>query len=205
MALNEPVNIFDEDQFAQLKEARGVAEGASTSALADAIAHATKRVITERMDEDPALFAKFSEMIQQAIDDFLARRLSETEYLETVVDIRERVVARKHDDVPERIRDDEATMAYFGVVKQALEAAGVGTDDLDDICAGVAEAARSALATHKKVRFWEDLDVQKRVEVDLDDYLFDEVRSARGIELPPVLHDEVIAAVMRVARSRASR
>ena len=205
MALNEPVNIFDEDQFAQLKEARGVAEGASTSALADAIAHATKRVITERMDEDPALFAKFSEMIQQAIDDFLARRLSETEYLETVVDIRERVVARKHDDVPERIRDDEATMAYFGVVKQALEAAGVGAADLDDICAGMAEAARSALAAHKKVRFWEDLDVQKRVEVDLDDYLFDEVGGARGIELPPELHDEIIAAVMRVARSRAAR
>lgn len=49
-----------------------------------AIAHATKGVITEKMDEDPASYEKFSKLIQQAIDDFRARRISDLAYVEKV-------------------------------------------------------------------------------------------------------------------------
>lgn len=205
MALNEPVNIFDEMQFDQLKQAHGVTEGKSASALADAIAHATKHVITERMDEDPALYAKFSEMIQEAIDGFLSRRLSETEYLATVVDIRGRVVVGQHEDVPASIGSDEATMAYFGVIRQALEGLIPAVVERDALCADAAIEAREILARNDKVRFWDDPDAQNRVRNDLDDYLYDVVRDERGVRLTPEQQDEIIESVMRVARSRSAR
>ncbi|MDZ4063705.1 MAG: restriction endonuclease subunit R, partial [Coriobacteriia bacterium] len=198
--------IFDEGAFDELKEARGVAEGKSPGALADAIAHATKRVITERMEEDPALYERFSEMIQRAIDEFLAHRLNERDYLATVVDIRKRVVVGQHEGVPESIQDDEAAMAYFGVVRQVLEAAAAGDDlDFDEIGAGAALAIREILARNDKVRFWDDTDAQNHVRNEIDDYLYDIVRDQCGIELSLEQQDNVIERVMRVARSRAGR
>lgn len=205
IALNEPVNIFDEQQFEQLKEIHGVAEGKSSAAVADAIAHATKRVITERMDEDPALYQKFSEMIQQAIDDFLARRICERDYLETVVDIRQRVVTGEHEAVPERIATDEAAMAYFGVIREVLQETGLVALDLDEIAADAAIAMCGTLARNHKVRYWDDPDVQNRTRDEMDDYLYDVVRDESGVHLAPEQHDEIIERVMRVARSRAHR
>ncbi|MHB9149459.1 MAG: type I restriction endonuclease subunit R [Thermoleophilia bacterium] len=204
ITLNEPVNIFDEVKFDELKEARGVAAGKSQGALADAIAHATKHVITERMDEDPALYERFSEMIQRAIDDFLARRLSEQQYLETVVGIRNRVVVGEHDSVPSQIEGDEAAMAYYGVVRQVMSEVELVGGNPDDVSADTAVAMRDILARNQKVRFWDDLDAQNAVRNEMDDYLFDVVRDGRGIQLSVEQQDEIIDRVMRVARSRTA-
>jgi len=79
--LNEPVNIFDDKMFNQVKEEQGVYQTKKTTASkADTIAHATKKVITEKMDEDPAFYEKFSKLIQQAIEDFRAKRISDLDY-----------------------------------------------------------------------------------------------------------------------------
>jgi type I restriction enzyme R subunit len=77
LKLNEPVNIFDANAFQQVVEEQG--QGRPTSAKADMIAHATKRAITERLDEDPAFYEKFSKLIQAAIDDYRAGRISDLE------------------------------------------------------------------------------------------------------------------------------
>ena len=60
--LNEPVNIFDDKVFNVVKEEQGV-YGKTTAAKADAIAHATKKVITEMMAEDPAFYEKCNESV----------------------------------------------------------------------------------------------------------------------------------------------
>ena len=62
--LNEPVNIFDEKMFNMVKEDQGVYQTKTTASKADTIAHATKRSISENMDEDPAFYEKFSKLIQ---------------------------------------------------------------------------------------------------------------------------------------------
>ena len=45
--------------------------------MVDTIAHTTKKVITEKMDKDPAFYQKFLKPIQQAIEDFRAKRISD--------------------------------------------------------------------------------------------------------------------------------
>lgn len=49
--LNEPVNIFDEKAFKEVVEDRG--EARTPAAKADMIAHATKKAISERLEQDP--------------------------------------------------------------------------------------------------------------------------------------------------------
>ncbi|MYJ86332.1 MAG: type I restriction endonuclease subunit R, partial [Rhodobacteraceae bacterium] len=115
--LNPPVNIFDDENFNTLKQGKGIYSNKSIAAKADTIAHATKKAIHEKMGEDPAFYKKFSKMIQQAIDDFKARRISDLEYLNKVSNIREWVVSRKHDNVPEIISGNDEACAYFGIIK----------------------------------------------------------------------------------------
>jgi type I restriction enzyme R subunit len=203
--LNEPVNIFDEAEFAELKADRGLSTAGSLAARADAIAHATKRVITERMEQDPALFTLFSDMIQQAIDDFLARRISEIEYMEAIAEIREKVVAGRHDGAPPELQDNDAALAYFGVIRPVLQDVGLDTDHGEHVAIDTALAIPNIFKMHDKVHFWDDADAQNRVLNELDDYFFDVVRDGAGAELSTEAIDDLIARIMRVARSRSGR
>lgn len=202
--LNEPVNIFDDKMFNQVKEEQGVYQTKKTTASkADTIAHATKKVITEKMDEDPAFYEKFSKLIQQAIEDFRAKRISDLDYLNKVVDIRNKVVGKVHDDMPDTLSGNEDAMAYFGVLKPFLEKHELGEEDLDSAAANTAIAIHGILEKHKKVHFWDDEDAQKKAVNEIDDYLYDELKTASGIELSLDQMDDIIEKVLQVAKHRS--
>ncbi|MDD5663844.1 MAG: HsdR family type I site-specific deoxyribonuclease, partial [Victivallaceae bacterium] len=201
--LNDPVNIFDDKMFNQVKEEQGVYQTKKTTASkADTIAHATKKVITEKMDEDPAFYEKFSKLIQQAIEDFRAKRISDLDYLNKVVDIRNKVVGKVHDDIPDKLSGNEDAMAYFGVLKPFLEKHELGEEDLESAAADTAVAIHDILEKHKKVHFWDDEDAQKQAVNEIDDYLYDELKTERGIELSLDQMDDIIEKVLRVAEFR---
>ena len=72
----EPINIFDvERSDAEIDQFAGAA------AKADAIAARIKRVATEKMEEDPILYLRLSQLIQTAIEAHRAKRLSDQDYL----------------------------------------------------------------------------------------------------------------------------
>lgn len=199
--LNEPVNIFDDKMFNVVKEEQGV-YGKTTAAKADAIAHATKKVITEKMAEDPAFYEKFSRLIQQAIEDFRAKRISDLEYLNLAVEYRTKVVTRHHDDIPSQLAGNEEAMAYFGVLRPFLTELNLGQDECEAVSAEIALAIQTILDRHWKVQFWDDDDARKQVINDIDDYLFDEVKGARGIEISLDRMDDLIEETLKVSKSR---
>ena len=202
--LNEPVNIFDDEAFMEVKEEQAVYGSKKTTASkADSIAHATKKVITEKMDEDPAFYEKFSKLIQQAIEDFRAKRISDLDYLNKVVDIRNKVVGKVHDDIPDNLSGNEDAMAYFGVLKPFLEIHELGEEDLESAAADTAIAIHGILEKHKKVHFWDDEDAQKQAVNEIDDYLYDELKTERGIELSLDQMDDIIEKVLQVAKHRS--
>lgn len=199
--LNEPVNIFDEHMFNQVKEEQGVYQDKKTTgSKADTIAHATKKAITEKMDEDPAFYQKFSLLIQQAIEDFRAKRISDLEYLQQVVDIRNKVVGKVHDDVPDILSGNEDAMACYGVLKPFFEDHAPG---LEPVVADTAIAIYDILEKHKKVHFWDDEDAQKQAINEIEDYLYDELKTEKGIALSLDQMDEIIEKVMQVAKHRS--
>jgi len=202
LQLNEPVNIFDEKMFNQVKEERGVYEGKTTAAKADSIAHATKKAITERMDEDPAFYEKFSKLIQEAIDDFNAKRISDLEYLNKVLDIRDKVTTKQHDDMPDKLLGSEDAMAFYGVLKPFIDEHGLGDAIGEAISADIALAIQDILKQNWKVHFWDDEDAEKRVINEIDDYLYDEIKGERGIKLSLQQMDGIIEKAMQVARHR---
>ncbi len=200
--LNEPVNIFDETTFNMVKEERGVYGEQSDAAKADAIAHATKKVITEKMEDDPAFYERFSGLIQKAIEDFRAKRLSDLEYLNTVMEIRTKVVTRQHEDVPVSLCGNEGAMAYYGVIKPIYAESSIASED---IIARTALAIDEILQRHEKVHFWDDDDAQNQAINDIDDFLYDEIKGNCGIEITPEQMDTIIRKAMEVARHRGGR
>ncbi len=204
--LNEPVNIFDDKMFSQVKDEQGISQTKKTTASkADTIAHATKKVITEKMDEDPAFYENFSKLIQRAIEDFRAKRISDLEYLHNVVDIRNKVVGKIHDDIPDNLSDNEDAMAYYGVLKPFFEKHALSEEEFESMAADTAIKIHGILEKHKKVHFWDDEDAQKQVINEIDDYLYDEVRTERGIELSLEQMDEIIEKVLQVAKHRSHK
>ena len=202
--LNEPVNIFNEKMFLQLKEDRGVyLLNKTTASKADTIAHATKKAISEKMDEDPAFYEKFSKLIQQAIEDFKAKRISDLEYLNQVIDMRNRIVGKVHDDIPDQLSSDEDAAAYYGVIKPFFENIALDKDILESVAAETAIAFHNIMEKHQKVNFWDDEDAKNQAINEIDDYLYDELKTTKGIEFSLDQMNEIINKVLQVARHRS--
>jgi type I restriction enzyme R subunit len=123
------------------------------------------------------------------------------------VDIRNKVVGKVHDDIPDKLSGNEDAMAYFGVLKPFLEAYSKQTgeldeEDLESAAADTAIAIHGILEKHKKIHFWDDEDAQKQAVNDIDDYLYDELKTERGIELSLDQMDDIIEKVLQVAKFR---
>ena len=200
LRLNEPVNIFDVEAFQRVVEDQGQAKPAG--AKADMIAHATKRAITEHLEEDPAFYEKFSKLIQQAIDDYRTGRISDLDYLKRASEIKDAVINRKTDDVPAVLQGNDHAIACFGLVEPYF---GQHIADGSQARAVAAEAALSIwriIERNRVVGYWDNLDAQRRTMNDLDDYLYDEIRGNRDIKLTTEQMDEIINRVMQLARHR---
>lgn len=188
--------------FDAVKEQQGIYSTKSTGATADAIAHATKKVITEKMGEDPAFYEKFSKLIQQAIDEWRAKRLSDLAYLHRVTEIRNKVITREHDDIPEELKGNDDAQALYGVAKEFFEGKALQGKTCGDLAADAAVTVLKIFKQNRKVQFWDDDDAKNRVIDDIDDYLYDEVKGNRGIKLTVEEMDEIIGDMMQLARTR---
>lgn len=200
--LNAPVNIFDEAAFQKVVEEQGAGSEKNLGAKADMIAHATKRAIHERLEQDPAFYEKFSRLIQQAIDDYRAKRLSDLEYLQRVTEIKDAVVSRKGDDLPPALNGDADAAAVYGLLRPFVANHLSDDEQAQNTAAEAAMAVWDIFRRNRKVGYWDDLDAQRRTMNEIDDYLYDEVKGARGIALSTDEMDEIIEKTMQLARHR---
>lgn len=194
----EVVNINDPDALKAVIEETGVSEASK----ADRIASATRRAITEKMDEDPTFYKRFSELLEETIRAYREKRLSEREYLNSVVDLASKVARKDRGrDVPESIRGDEDAQAFFGVLDGQLKTKG------DESVTGVEVAAISQqiidiIKSHLIVDIWSNEVAQNNLRNAIDDYFFDVLRDEKDIDLPVEVLDDLELKIMDLARAR---
>lgn len=196
--LTPAVDILDKAALAASVEAAG----GTPAAKADVIASALKRTLTENMDEDPALYRRFADMIEQVILDFRQGRLDQLDYLQKVEGIQRDFTGKRDDALPEGLRSAPDAAAFFREAVAVLAEAGVPEVQARDVAANFAVAAEQVVARHRKVDWTEDADAQRAMQNDLDDYLFDHVRGELELSLPTAVMDDLIVRVLRVARAR---
>ncbi|MGN6545276.1 MAG: type I restriction endonuclease subunit R [Aureliella sp.] len=219
----QPLNLFDATQ----REAE-LARLGSDASKADAIAHQTKQVISTNMQEDPAFYKKFSRMLQDVIDEWRARRLSDAEYLANVRDISDKVVNRTGDNLPQRIAHEEVAPAYFGEVREVLskyevpsdrrpqrkphvdavnearQEYGTGGFDVAERSADVALAIDRIVLDRRCVDWINNEDVQNRMKTEIEDYLF-ELKDEHSIPLTLEDIDQILDRCIDIARVRRAQ
>ncbi|MAI62040.1 MAG: restriction endonuclease subunit R [Micavibrio sp. TMED27] len=161
-----PVNVFDTENFElELEKIEGEA------AKADAIASRMKKTITEKMDEDPALYKRLSELIEEAIADHRAQRLSDALYLERVKNALDEMKKQGTSSLPVSLAGYEDAKAYYGVILDYLPLSSP-TKAKEDIAADIAIRVEELINTHK-IRDWvHKIDIQNAMINSIEEYLF---------------------------------
>ncbi len=195
----ELVNVNDS---AALKAVVGET-GVSEASKADRIASATRRVITEKMEEDPAFYRRFSEMLEETIRSYRERRISEREYLNRIVELAGKIARRDHGrSVPAAIKGNDDGQAFFGILDGALvtrEGEPASSEETADIALKVIDIIKA----HHIVDVWTNDIAQNKMRNAIDDYFFDVLRDEKDIELPIEVMDDLELKIMGLARARA--
>jgi type I restriction enzyme R subunit len=201
--ITELVNIFDKDKFQQeVENTTGIA------AKADKIASRTAKHITAKMDEDPAFYKKFSQMLKETIADYEAKRISEAHYLSRVQAIMNNVLAHTDNDIPEQLKERDVAKAFYGLTVEALsekiidnmvrkEVAIKTAIQIDDLIqAAVLDNGKSIIDWQYKTN------ITGKLLIDIGDYLIDEVRDKYNMNLSFKEMDKIAEDCIEVAKIR---
>lgn len=195
----QPLNLFDPEQReAELKRL------GSDASKADAIASQTKKVISTKMQEDPAFYKKFSRMLQEVIDDWRARRLSDAEYLSEVRNLSDKVVNRSGDDLPDRLAHEEVAKAYFGEIEEVFEKYAGDHFDPKERAADAALAIDRIVLDRRCVDWTHNADVQNRMKTEIEDHLF-ALKDEHSIPLTLEDIDQILDRCIDIARVRRAQ
>lgn len=201
--ITELVNIFDKDKFQQEVE-----NTTGKAAKADKIASRTAKHISEKMDEDPAFYKKFSQMLKETIADYEAKRLNEAQYLNNVQDIMSNVLAHTDNEIPEELNDRDIAKAFYGLTVEALsekiqddtvrkEVAIQTALQIDDLIQD------SVLDRGKPIVDWQyKTNITGRLLIEIGDYLIDEVRDKYNVDFSFKDMDKIAEDCIEVAKIR---
>jgi type I restriction enzyme R subunit len=175
------VDILNEEEFADELMRLG-----SPRAKADAIRTRMTKRINKKWDENPAFYKKFSERIEEIINAYIEKRISEVDYLEKMHTIMQDFRRGYSGTVyPEQIKHNINAQAFYGVVKEVLEddsLSNIRTDDVlkeprkiynyENILADIATNVDIIIDRHSKVDWHDNPDVHKRISQEIDGLLY---------------------------------
>jgi type I restriction enzyme, R subunit len=201
--ITELVNIFDKEKFQQEVE-----NTMGKAAKADKIASRTAKHISEKMDEDPAFYKKFSEMLKETIAEYEAKRIDEAQYLSKVQEIMNNVLAHTDNDIPEALREKDIAKAFYGLTLESL------IEKVQDIVVKTQIAVQTALQIDELIKHavlennhpiidWQfKTNITGKLQIEIGDYLIDEVRDKYNINLSFGEMDEIANKCIEVAKLR---
>ena len=201
--ITELVNIFDKDAFQQEVE-----NTTGKAAKADKIASRTAKHISEKMEEDPAFYKKFSEMLKETIADYEAKRISELQYLKKVQEIMGSVLSHTDSDIPDELQNRDVAKAFYGLTLESL------SEKIEDEGVNKAISIQAALQIDDLIQQavldngtpiidWQyKSNITGKLFIEIGDYFIDEVRDKYQIKLSFGEMDEIANRCIEVAKIR---
>jgi type I restriction enzyme R subunit len=173
----------------------------NAAAKADTIAHRTARTIHDRMQEDPAFYKRFSELLKETIEAFREERIKANEYLKKVTEIMNAVLNRTGDHIPDKLAGHDVAKAYFGSLKETLARFDKGDAEFEAAIADAALAIDEIIERNRIVNWTSDIDTQNRMRNEIEDLLFD-FKDREGIEITFEEMDAIMEQCLDIARVR---
>ncbi|MFM8740254.1 MAG: UvrB domain 3-containing protein, partial [Cytophagales bacterium] len=201
--ITQLVNIFDKEKFQQEVE-----NTTGKAAKADKIASRTAKHITEKMDEDPAFYKKFSQMLKETIADYETKRITEAQYLNKVQEIMDNVLAHTDSDIPEALRDKDVAKAFYGLTLESLTSKVqdevVRREISTQTALQIDELIKHAvLDNNKPIIDWQfKTNITGKLLIEIGDYLIDEVRDKYNLDISFKEMDDIANKCIEVAKLR---
>lgn len=196
LPITPPVNIFEQEQFqAEIDKLQ------TTASRADTIAHRTQKTITEKMEEDPFFYRRFSKILADAIEAYRLQRISDAEYLNKVTEVMNSVRGRTGDDLPPELRNREVAKAFFGVVRDVMNRKDVPQERAAGLAAQAALEIDEVVRKNRVVDWTLNMDVQNAMRNGIDDYLYT-LREKEQIELTFDDMDLIVENALHIAKAR---
>lgn len=193
--LTDQVNIFEKEKFS--KEVERIA---GKAAKADTIASRTKKTIHEKMDEDPVFYKKFSKLLQEAIEDWRQRRISDAEYLERVTNVMTSIQKGTTDNVPEKLKNKEVAQAFYRTAEECLKDK-LPKNQEQDIAAEIGLHIDEIIHKHKIVDWQRMNDIKNKMSQEIEDFLFN-MKEQHDLDIGWDDIDEVIEKSLEIAKHR---
>eukprot|EP00825_Cyclidium_porcatum_P032566 TRINITY_DN34822_c0_g1_i2.p1 TRINITY_DN34822_c0_g1~~TRINITY_DN34822_c0_g1_i2.p1 ORF type:complete len:259 (+),score=45.70 TRINITY_DN34822_c0_g1_i2:310-1086(+) len=201
--ITELVDIFDKEKFQQEVE-----NTTGKAAKADKIASRTSKHISEKMEEDPAFYKKFSQMLKDTIADYEAKRINEVQYLSKVQEIMNNVLDRTDSDIPERLKNKDVAKAFYGLsvesLNEKIQDPVIRREISTQAALNIDEMIQKAVLDNgKSIIDWQyKTNITGKLQIEIGDYLIDEVRDKYDISLSFGELDEIANKCIAVAKIR---
>jgi type I restriction enzyme R subunit len=160
------------------------------------------------MEEDPAFYKKFSQMLKETIADYEAKRISEAEYLNRVQNIMDHVLAHTDSDIPEQLLGKDIAKAFYGLTTEALsekmQDVQVRKEVSTETALQIDKLIQSAvLDNNKPIVDWQyKTNITGKLLIEIGDYLIDEVRDKYNVDLSFKEMDKIAEECIEVAKIR---
>jgi type I restriction enzyme R subunit len=192
MRITEPVDITDAENFDKELEKMGTDRG-----KADAIRTRLTRTISEKSKEDPAYYKKFSTRIEETIEAYRNRRITDSEYLQKMQDIKEDF--RKGNSgisYPTNITT-ENSRAFYGVIYDKLIPRMKENANIEEI--GEIALTIQREIENKIKRDWHyNTDIHNEIAQAIDDTIF-MYATRKNINLDLEELDKLIEEIINIA------
>lgn len=183
--LTEEIEVTDRNK---LKEA--IEELASDTSKAEAIAAQTTRQITERREEDPELYYRFSKRINEIIEAMRQKKLSDIEALNQLRIISDEALNKRDNELPLEISSQPGADILY---RNLVDGLHLVTDA--ELYTKIITELTQALKQSATVDWWRSYEVRRKMRSKLDDYLYDVVTKKYKI---PLTYDDIEAIIETV-------
>lgn len=164
--ITAPVDILDQKAFDEELSRLG-----STRAKAEAMSSRMTKHISQHYDENPSYYKRFSQRIEEILENYRNMRLTDAELLErmrkTLEDLR-----NKADNIecPVILKKNEHARAFYGVIFDTLVA--TDADNLKELYAKLALDIDEIIDRTTKIDWHNNPDVHNKISLEIDDLLF---------------------------------
>lgn len=192
MRITEPVDITDAENFDKELEKMGTDRG-----KADAIRTRLTRTISEKSKEDPAYYKKFSARIEETIEAYRNRRITDSEYLQKMQDIKENF--RKGNSgisYPTNITT-ENSRAFYGVIYDKLIPRMKENANIEEI-GEIALTIQREIESKIKRDWHYNTDIHNEIAQAIDDTIF-MYATRKNINLDLEEVDKLIEEIINIA------
>lgn len=192
MRITEPVNITDSENFDKELEKMGTDRG-----KADSIRTRLTRTISEKSKEDPAYYKKFSIRIEETIEAYRNRRITDSEYLQKMQDIKEDF--RKGNSgisYPTNITA-ESSRAFYGVIYEKLIPRMKDNANIEEI-GEIALTIQREIESKIKRDWHYNTDIHNEIAQAIDDTIF-MYATRKNINIDLEELDKLIEEIINIA------